>query len=286
MSCNSEINLEDEKKKILKKDKQFSKVASIKGILGAFNQYLDEKGIIIPEKGHLIVGKNNLNQFILSCDKQSDVEFFEWTPLHVSVSKKADLAYTYGKYKIKHADSVKNKKNEYNYYSTVWKKQKNGKWKIISNLGLLKMRNKKYFGKIKNVYRKRDLIIARTDIEFSKNSKNWNFYRAFYNFIDDSGVTISNGGKELYNKKKYKELYEWYEKQYKVNTKMSWAPIYSNLSRSKDLGFTHGYFMLVNYEGSKRIKQYGYYLSIWKSQKNGGYKFVLDGGNTSVAPPF
>jgi ketosteroid isomerase-like protein len=59
---------------------------------------------------------------------------------------------------------------------------------------------------------------------------------------------------------------------------LEWVPVAANIAASGDLGCTVGE-ALVRARGS-----YSKYLTIWKRQPDGAWKFVADGGNARPAP--
>jgi ketosteroid isomerase-like protein len=69
------------------------------------------------------------------------------------------------------------------------------------------------------------------------------------------------------------------------NNRLIWAPVGADISASADLGYTYGTFEFhsKNKEGKTTV-DYGKYTSIWKLQKDGTWKVVLDMGNASPQP--
>ncbi|MFZ0939005.1 MAG: DUF4440 domain-containing protein [Candidatus Sulfotelmatobacter sp.] len=63
---------------------------------------------------------------------------------------------------------------------------------------------------------------------------------------------------------------------------LSWTPVGADISASGDLGYTYGTyeFRSIGKDGKTSVEQ-GKYTSIWKMQKDGSWKVVLDMGNTS-----
>ncbi len=59
---------------------------------------------------------------------------------------------------------------------------------------------------------------------------------------------------------------------------LSWTPTYARVSRSGDLGFTSGSYVV---NGEK--KAYGHYLSVWRAN-NGKWEFILDLGAETNKP--
>ncbi|MFN8296498.1 MAG: hypothetical protein U0T69_09905 [Chitinophagales bacterium] len=59
---------------------------------------------------------------------------------------------------------------------------------------------------------------------------------------------------------------------------LSWYPTKAEVSKSKDLGFTFGNWILTKVNGDKK---YGVYYTVWKKQKDNSWKFIFDGGNST-----
>lgn len=67
---------------------------------------------------------------------------------------------------------------------------------------------------------------------------------------------------------------------------LTWEPSYVDVSASGDLGYTWGRYRLSFPSAAKNGTPYlqtGTYVTIWKRQPGGGWKFVLDGGNPDGA---
>ena len=69
------------------------------------------------------------------------------------------------------------------------------------------------------------------------------------------------------------------------DNQLLWTPVGGDVSNSGDLGYTYGTFEFhsKDKDGKQRV-QYGKYTSIWKMQKDGSWKVVLDMGNASPEP--
>ena len=65
---------------------------------------------------------------------------------------------------------------------------------------------------------------------------------------------------------------------------LSWFPLYADVSRGGDLGYTTGPYEFRRSAGDKEA-QHGYYMTIWKRQPARPWKAVLDQGVTNPRPP-
>jgi ketosteroid isomerase-like protein len=69
------------------------------------------------------------------------------------------------------------------------------------------------------------------------------------------------------------------------NNQLIWTPVGADISGSGDLGYTYGSYEFHSKDkDGKPSVEYGKYTSIWKLQKDGSWKVVLDMGNASPAP--
>ena len=67
----------------------------------------------------------------------------------------------------------------------------------------------------------------------------------------------------------------------KETFKLEWYPVRVEVSKSADLGYTFGNWTLTTIDGKK---SYGNYVTFWKKQKDGTWKYVLDTGNSTPEP--
>jgi ketosteroid isomerase-like protein len=74
------------------------------------------------------------------------------------------------------------------------------------------------------------------------------------------------------------------EKEWNPNLKLTWKPMKADVAQSGELGYTFGTWELTGKSRSGQdVRLTGKYASVWKKQKDGSWKVVLDLGNTD--PP-
>lgn len=101
---------------------------------------------------------------------------------------------------------------------------------------------------------------------------------AFAAFIADNGVALGSGEKvnrkEDFQARAGKDL----------DFKLRWRPIYGRVARSGDFGFTLGRYTSAQVFNHVEVPEAkGYYLSVWRKDASGRWRFIFDGGN--VLPP-
>lgn len=127
-SCKNEIKKESIIKEVIITEKAFEKMTVDSGIAVAFREFADSNAVILRDKDSLIIGKQQIYDYYNTVNNKNAC--VSWNPDFVEISEDGTMAYTYGKYcwKMTDSDSVK----QFNgIFHTVWKKQKNGKWKYV-----------------------------------------------------------------------------------------------------------------------------------------------------------
>lgn len=66
---------------------------------------------------------------------------------------------------------------------------------------------------------------------------------------------------------------------------LTWQVLKADAAQSGELGYTFGQWMLTGKDKKgARTVQYGVYVTVWKRQRNGQWRFVIDGGNSTPEP--
>ena len=92
---------------------------------------------------------------------------------------------------------------------------------------------------------------------------------AFLEFLAEDGIIFQPGA---VNGKKF-----WGERQPRKGL-LSWEPIFADVSRAGDLGYTTGPWEFRPNGPDDQPVAFGQYFTIWKKQADGGWKAVLDRG--------
>lgn len=69
-----------------------------------------------------------------------------------------------------------------------------------------------------------------------------------------------------------------------LETTLEWEPLWADVSRSGDLGYTTGPSVRTDHSTAKRPTYYGFYFSFWKKQPTGEWKVVFDVGTELPGP--
>jgi len=112
---------------IIKADEAFSEMSRKTGMKKAFIEYIDNEGILLRSNHPPIIGANAID-FLSQVNDSSYT--LTWSPGGGEIATSDDLGYTYGIYKLATKDTILR-----GTYVSIWKKQKDGKWKFVLDSG-------------------------------------------------------------------------------------------------------------------------------------------------------
>ena len=121
--------------------------------------------------------------------------------------------------------------------------------------------------------------LTKTDKEFSDKSVKDGIAEAFIAYADDDVILMRDKQFPILG---IKALKEYYSEIKRGNARLEWSPVKAEISKSGELGYTFGNWIYSTKDSKDTV--YGNYVTIWKKQKDGSWKFILDGGNTTPAP--
>ncbi len=113
------------------------------------------------------------------------------------------------------------------------------------------------------------------DSEFSDYSKEHGMRKAFMEYIDDDGVMMKDNALPF----KGARAIDFISSMNDSSVELTWEPQGGDISNSGELGYTYGIYEMR--DGSDKVER-GTYVTIWKKQEDGKWKFVLDSGNQGI----
>ena len=126
------------------------------------------------------------------------------------------------------------------------------------------------------------LSLINTDKDFYKASLINGTGRAFIDFADTDVVLLRQNKFPLTGKK---ALEQSYMNDDTSRTPLKWEPVKAEVSPDGKLGYTFGTWEYNTIDKTgKAISSYGNYVTIWRKQKDGTWKYVLDGGSNTPPP--
>jgi len=115
-----------------------------------------------------------------------------------------------------------------------------------------------------------------TDRAFSKMSEEKGMKTAMLNFMDGKGVLLRPNTMPLVGG----NAVDYISQSNDTSYIMTWEPSGGSVGKSGDLGYTYGVYSLK--PKNQDTVFYGTYVSVWKRQEDGKWKFVLETGNEGI----
>ncbi len=116
---------------LLQADREFAKATAEKGVDG-WMAYMAPNAVDLTD-GPLV----GLDQIRASMTKQFKLPGMKmsWSPLKAELLDSGDVGYTVGRYEVSYLDDNGKPTGRRGSYLTTWQKQKDGSWKVVSDIG-------------------------------------------------------------------------------------------------------------------------------------------------------
>lgn len=120
-------------------------------------------------------------------------------------------------------------------------------------------------------------VLLDADIAFSDYSVRHGIQKSFIEFAHDSVVLLKPNRMPIVGKQ---SLIKSYEGKSDSGLVLTWKPAKAVIAESGELGYTYG-FWTFNAQGDTSR---GTYLTIWRKDASGQWKYMADTGNDGLAP--
>jgi ketosteroid isomerase-like protein len=106
--------------------------------------------------------------------------------------------------------------------------------------------------------------------------------QGYMSYYAEDAAELPNGADVFRGKESIAKTMDFLDDK---NNHLTWKPVYADMAASGDLGYTYGTFEFRSRDKDGKLTvEYGKYVSIWKKQKDGSWKVVMDMGNSSPVP--
>ena len=273
---------------LVENERSFAKAAAERGIRESFLAYIAEDGLLF--RPGAVNGKKWMREHPVPPSQKRPL--LSWHPAFADVARAGDLGYTFGPWEFKE-DAIDEKAVGYGHFVTVWKKQTDGSWKFVADLGIghAAPKDPEVDRQVLPNSKMKPWKPAKADLDSARNdllSRDRQFSKA----------AAAHGPVKAYSSYSASELRLFRENSYPFqglvasnqalavkitdSQQLAWEPLSGEVSQSEDLGYTHGTYSLGSKQQPEKVIERGSYLRIWKKQ-NGVWKVVLDVAN--VWPP-
>jgi len=259
---------------LVETERAFAKLAVERGIRESFIAYFAEDGIGFAPHPHKV--KETLSKSPAPARNSSIL--LKWAPVYGDISQAGDLGWNTGPTVIEDTSTAK-KPARHGMFFSVWKKQGDGNWKVVVDLGSdtpapVVPLNAPFQSSYRASSRppaaavKVEEEIAgllKIDRELLAAARSGSVEQAYKSHLSNEARVHRPGmmpaaGKEA--------IHAWLNRK---SMTLSGEPFNADVSRSGDLGYTYG-----SYELGGEKPEKGYYVRVWKRESEGEWRIVID----------
>jgi ketosteroid isomerase-like protein len=266
---------------IVETERAFSRMSEEQGIREAFTAFIADDGILFRPRA--VKGKEWMQQHPLPASKSRPL--LAWQPIFAAVSSAGDLGYTTGPWQYK--NDIKDKRpSAFGDFMTIWKKQADGSWKFVLDLGVSHPQSAKEI----TPWRPSQLRTTngRGLYPESARAQILNAEKDFAQHSIDRGAVTAFLLHAATDVRLFRENHEPFIGRKAaagaltpLTVEWSWEATFVDVSKSGDLGYSYGTYRLRDKASAKAIEE-GNFARVWK-RINGAWRVVIDVANP-VAP--
>lgn len=261
---------------MVKTEQAFSKMAEDQNARDAFVAFIADEGLLF--RPGAVNGKQWMQEHPAPSDKNP---LLAWQPAFAGMSVSGDMGFTTGPWEMKPNRSDA-QPSAYGDFVTVWKKQADGSWKFVVDLGISHAQssgpqtlwqppdaNKKTSFKPVDEAIAREALLERDRNYASAQRKQ--ALAAIYPVYAARDVRLYRP-----DNLPYVGVQAATDALANPKGRIKWKPVGGDVSIAGDLGYTHGTYEVT--DDTKNVIEKGSYVRIWK-KRNGMWRIVMDVAN-------
>jgi ketosteroid isomerase-like protein len=238
------------------------------GWMQGFLPALEDGAAYLHPGAPLLRGTDQIRGFLASAES---LEHLDWSPAFADVSADGRVGYTYG---WTRAGGTRGK------YLTCWRKDRAG-WRILAYARTRPVAASDSIAASRRVTpgaqvrgRADPGELRHADSAFAAMSVAQGVKAAFLAYATEDAIAFGGGAHLSEGRQAIGASFDGFPS----GAVLAWWPVAAAIAESGDLGCTVGEATIAS------LNQYSKYLTIWRRQRDGSWKFVADGGNARPAP--
>ena len=213
-----------------------------------------------------------------------------WQPVRAEVSRDRASGYTYG-YTILARPVEGETSLRVDRYIAYWRKGEGG-WRIVGYAETsgappvaVALPDRALDGVLADVpmpaSKSRVDLVRAADVAFARDAERLGAGEAFGRYAAPDAQIFSAAGEFITGPEAITASFG----PASGNSSFSWQPVYAEVAAGGDLGFTVGNAVVAADRGDgEAVMRYSKYLTVWKRQRDGEWKYVVDGGSARPSP--
>lgn len=130
--CRDESRCKRMSNELLEIDREFARLCVERGANESFLEYIDDSCVLLRPNRTPVIGRQKIQEMFSSPDTSFTLN---WEPLFADIAKSGEIGYTYGIYSVEMDSPEGNLITREGTYVTIWKKDRDGKWKFVLDTG-------------------------------------------------------------------------------------------------------------------------------------------------------
>jgi ketosteroid isomerase-like protein len=252
---------------LLVADRALSDKTGAAGGMQGFVPVLTDDAVYLYPGAPLLRGIDRIRSYVASNDS---IIWPTWSPAFADVSADGRFGYSYGWTRFGAARGK---------YLACWKKVDGG-WRLaayamtrpVPDTTTPRAPRGELGAQISG--RADPVEVSRADSTFAALSVRSGAKAAFLAYAAENAISFGGGVQFTDGRAAIGAAFD----NFPAGAVLEWQPLAAEIAPSGDLGCTVGEARISSF------KHYSKYLTIWRRQADGGWKFVADGGNTRPAP--
>jgi ketosteroid isomerase-like protein len=119
--------------------------------------------------------------------------------------------------------------------------------------------------------------MQQTDVDFARMAEDNGFRKAFLEYMEEDAVLLRDNHMPIIGADAVQYISSINDSSFNI----SWEPQGGDIAEAGDMGYTFGLYQLK----TETEEQRGTYITIWRKQKDGKWKYVLDAGTQGLEVP-
>jgi len=131
--CRSDSGPSADKQVLIRADQEFARTVGEEGA-EAWAGFFAEDGMMLPDGAPPLVGREKILQAMTPFFANS-ANALQWEPESAEIAASGELGFTVGRYTAVSAGADGQPVESHGSYVTIWRKQSDGRWKVVVDIG-------------------------------------------------------------------------------------------------------------------------------------------------------
>jgi ketosteroid isomerase-like protein len=258
-----------DREELLAADRDLARATELVGVIDAFVPALTDDAAYLHPGAPLLRGRNAVRTFLGTA---APLAGLTWAPAYADISARGTLGYTYGWTRWG---------TQQGKYLACWHKQHDGTWLVSAYVRTVpvplsspprQIQDTEPAAPVRGPADPAELL--RADSAFARTSVASGVKAAFLAYAADDAIAFGGGAQINQGREAIGAGFD----NFPAGAVLEWNPVAADIAESGDLGCTVGEAAITSRH------YYSKYLTVWKRQPDGGWKFVADGGNVRPVP--